>query len=750
MGRKVKMRSLALCLLLALTSGQDDGESVNFQSCSEFALDDTLRPGVTGEAVSSAVHAKLVSKLRVDDRGFIMNYAFVETEYGVKVFDRYEMTQQIWAITREQFDQTKEHFMKGEVEVVNLQFNIEWENIIYDELNIPLYSGLAFHLYLHAIGAYARPIPWGIDGQAELYAEISAQATIKWTTYMAKLVDLNNLLCTKQQADVVFLVDESGSIGASNFQKMMDFVSEIISSLNIGELHTRVALRTFSDPGKVTRDDIHFTLNDYDQDLEALSRQVSYSCDKCFTYTNMGISAVLDDVYLQSSGMRELSKKVLVVITDGESTEPLKTIVQSTRLHQDPRNIQVVAIGVGGANPTELNVIASSPEQVFFLDDFEAFEFVKDQITNSICTSPILSEGNGTLIVAQVQEGTAVGEAEGILAGNLDLVGHQNGIIPGYVNLQLDMKGRVVIDLKSSEAVEIYMSYNQTHPSSMNYDYYLPYNQGLANNGAGVEFKVVNGTEFFYISVYNYGTLASKLSVEILSWSVNAPNQPPMFVPVKCGNNAYCLNDGSCACYEGYTGNAYLGCQYDMCSDKVCDNGAICNPFNGQCECREGYAYENGVCVSPLCPVDPVYATENQYGYAMGYLSSPFYGMENYPTNFDCEYVVTAPRAPGSCYEVHIEHPFSLETSRSCRNDRLEIFDILNAGDISMDPDADPHTVVICGNACIADGGWIGRTCGTDLRLRFKSDSIISSTGWRVKWILRPKEDCDCWCNDTF
>merc|ERR1712212_711159 len=71
---------------------------------------------------------------------------------------------------------------------------------------------------------------------------------------------------------------------------------------------------------------------------------------------------------------------------------------------------------------------------------------------------------------------------------------------------------------------------------------------------------------------------ASKLSVEILSWSVNAPNQPPMFVPVKCGNNAYCLNDGSCACYEGYTGNAYLGCQYDMCSDKVCDNGEICNP----------------------------------------------------------------------------------------------------------------------------------------------------------------------------
>ena len=50
--------------------------------------------------------------------------------------------------------------------------------------------------------------------------------------------------------------------------------------------------------------------------------------------------------------------------------------------------------------------------------------------------------------------------------------------------------------------------------------------------------------------------------------------------------------------------------------------------------------------------------------------------------------------------------------------------------------------------ACIADGGWIGRTCSSDLRLRFKSDSLITASGWKVKWILRPKEDCDCWCNN--
>ena len=121
------------------------------------------------------------------------------------------------------------------------------------------------------------------------------------------------------------------------------------------------------------------------------------------------------------------------------------------------------------------------------------------------------------------------------------------------------------------------------------------------------------------------------------------------------------------------------------------------------------------MCMSPLCPTEPVIATENQYGYAMGYLMSPFYGkiskirailtvfpgQDDYPTNFDCEYQVTAPRTEGSCYEIHIEHPFSLETSRSCRNDRLEIFNILNAADISMDPAAEDTTAVLCGNGKI-------------------------------------------------
>ena len=218
----------------------------------------------------------------------------------------------------------------------------------------------------------AHPIAWGTEGQAELYSKITTQATIKWTTYMAKLVDLGNLLCTKSQTDLVFLVDESGSIGPTNFQKMMDFVSAVIGSLNVGNSFTRVALRTFE-----SRSDSHFQLDNYDKNLADIAANVPYSCKGCYTYTSKGIEAVLDEDFQTNKGMRSAAKRILVVITDGYSTQPEKTKLEALRLHNDPRNIQVIAIGVSGANVKELQTIASSPEQVYFLDDFASFQLVK-------------------------------------------------------------------------------------------------------------------------------------------------------------------------------------------------------------------------------------------------------------------------------------------------------------------------------------------------------------------------------------
>ena len=116
--------------------------------------------------------------------------------------------------------------------------------------------------------------------------------------------------------------------------------------------------------------------------------------------------------------------KVLVVITDGKSTFTDLTNVQAARLHADARNIQVVAIGVAGAEISELNKIATSNDQVFFLENFSAFADVKEQISNSICNAPIVG-GNGNNIDALVARGT---NANGV-----------SGIVPGFVHLKVGL-----------------------------------------------------------------------------------------------------------------------------------------------------------------------------------------------------------------------------------------------------------------------------------------------------------------------
>ena len=140
--------------------------------------------------------------------------------------------------------------------------------------------------------------------------------------------------------------------------------------------------------------------------------------------------------------------------------------------------------------------------------------------------------------------------------------------------------------------------------------------------------KVITGTAMFYISAYNFESVNARIQIEIES-DVQIVLDP-LIIPLTCDTNAQCTENGKCICNDGYFGDAYTSCAYDLCGGVDCDDAAVCNPSNGQCECREGYALINGMCMSPLCPTEPVIATENQYGYAMGYLMSPFYGMSSF------------------------------------------------------------------------------------------------------------------------
>jgi len=51
--------------------------------------------------------------------------------------------------------------------------------------------------------------------------------------------------CGVEPADIVFILDASGSVGAQNFNKMLQFVNKLVDGFPIGPAETHIGLVTF-------------------------------------------------------------------------------------------------------------------------------------------------------------------------------------------------------------------------------------------------------------------------------------------------------------------------------------------------------------------------------------------------------------------------------------------------------------------------------------------------------------------------
>ena len=376
--------------------------------------------------------------------------------------------------------------------------------------------------------------------------------------------------------------------------------------------------------------------------------------------------------------MRLESKKVLIVLTDGHSGG--STLNQAQIVHDDPRNIQVISIGVGtGVNQNELNGIATSHDQVFQLEDFGVFDDVKELISDTVCNAPIVTGESDSISFLTVSAATYVDQLD--------------GYVPGKTTIHLTMVGRRQIRIKSTGVLDVYSSYSHNTPSPAVHDF----TTNLTTLNIDVVLAI-ESTEVFYIALYNFGDESASVELEIMSNNSTAGGfEIP--TPIECGTNAAC-NNGSCECNPGYFGDPLTSCIFDSCAATDCEgHGATCKVDEHNiafCDCDDHYNFINGACHHELCPVETVKAYQNQFGYAMGSISSPHFGNGTYPSNFGCTYSVTVPKSAGVCFEVVLTSPFGIETSPLCIADRLEILDVINSDLVTMDrPNGD---AVFCGN----------------------------------------------------
>ncbi|MEE6459030.1 hypothetical protein FKM82_000515 [Ascaphus truei] len=174
-----------------------------------------------------------------------------------------------------------------------------------------------------------------------------------------------------QNLDLVFLVDESSSVGHSNFVSELRFVKKLLSDFPVVPSATRVAIVTFSSKTNVhSRVDYISSSQPYQHKCSLLNREIPAITYKGGgTYTKGAFQQAVQ-ILRHSRGD---STKVIFLITDGYSNggDP-RPIAANLR----DLGVEIFTFGIWQGNIRELNDMASNPkeEHCYLLHSFAEFE----------------------------------------------------------------------------------------------------------------------------------------------------------------------------------------------------------------------------------------------------------------------------------------------------------------------------------------------------------------------------------------
>lgn len=163
-----------------------------------------------------------------------------------------------------------------------------------------------------------------------------------------------------------------------NFEKAILFLENLVLDLDIDTGFIRFALVTFSDEPKVI-----FKFGEVKSRSEMIVRIKKMDYTRGTTNTADSIKFSVDNVF---DGNRRDVQKIIIILTDGDSNNPTKTLAEAKGAKDS--KIHIVAIGVGEwTNKLELDTIASYPstKNTFHVDKFDNLQNIKDAIRTAIC-----------------------------------------------------------------------------------------------------------------------------------------------------------------------------------------------------------------------------------------------------------------------------------------------------------------------------------------------------------------------------
>jgi GH24 family phage-related lysozyme (muramidase)/uncharacterized protein YegL len=281
-----------------------------------------------------------------------------------------------------------------------------------------------------------------------------AREDLKRRNDEADIIEATLLECDRS-VDVVFLIDDSGSVSLANFKESLDFVKNMIKAFPdqklTGKYSTRFGLSTFSNTYKS-----QFYLSSYTKQSGYLSAISRVSYDSGGTNLGLALQQVLTDQFTEERGLRPEKDglpRILIVLTDGKSQDVVSIPAKNVR----DENIVIYAIGIGGYNLEQLQDIASSESHVYTLSTFSELEIFISTLTASTCYEPRPAHLDEAIIT-------------NVAKNSYQYFSYK---VSETSNLEIN-----VIDLTGSTLVYV----SRTNPHPYQYDYYISFDISQQKN----------------------------------------------------------------------------------------------------------------------------------------------------------------------------------------------------------------------------------------------------------------------------
>ncbi|KAI4890693.1 hypothetical protein NFI96_033753 [Prochilodus magdalenae] len=191
-----------------------------------------------------------------------------------------------------------------------------------------------------------------------------------------------------EEADIYFLIDDSGSITNPDFDDMKKFILEFLQLFKIGPNKVRLGLVKYA-----TKPTVEFDLNKFDNrdSIEKAVPKILHKGGGTFTgdaLTYMG------DLFRKAKEEREKVRQILIVITDGKSNDSVTLPAAALR----GKGVSIYAIGVKTANESELLDMAHDPNKMFFVTNYDALRPLKNEILTDICSDDACKDMQADII----------------------------------------------------------------------------------------------------------------------------------------------------------------------------------------------------------------------------------------------------------------------------------------------------------------------------------------------------------------